>query len=200
MAFDWERGISGGLLPGFFGGEDPSEDANKYIAQIPGRTQQYFDPYIKAGTAALPQLQGQYNELMSDPGGMVNKIGAGYHESPGFQFALKKALAGGNRAFAAGGMAGSPSNAAWGMETAEGLANQDYQNYLKNALGQYGLGLGGEEKMAGWGQQSGSDFANMIAQTLAQQAAYKYQGGAAQNQNMNNLLSSGISLAGMFLP
>ena len=201
MAFDWNgqgnsqdqfnqmrnRGGSSGFL-GMF--SDPSEEANQYIGQIPGQTQQYFDPYINSGKNALPQLQGQYDQLMNDPGGMVNKIGQGYHESPGFQFSLQKALAGGNRSFAAGGMGGSPASANWGMETAEGLANQDYQSYLKNALSQYGLGLGGEEKMADRGQKSGSDYASMIADTLAAQGKLKYEGAKSQNDWWGNMFGN----------
>lgn len=175
MAIGSVAGGIGGLASGFFGNDDPRQAANM-MDNIPGRVKPFYQPYMDAGKSALPVLQGQYGNLLNDPGGMVNKIGAGYHESPGFQFALKKALAGGNRAFAAGGMGGSPSAANWGMETATGLANQDYNTYLQNALSQYGMGLKGEEGLAGMGQKAGSDYADMMAQALAQEAKIKYGG------------------------
>jgi hypothetical protein len=197
MAFNWDSfgkgtaagGVGAGLFGGLFGGNDPSEEASKYIDQIPGRTKQYYEPFINAGKEALPTLQGQYGDLLNDPGGMVNKIGSGYKQSPGFQFALQKALAGGNRAFAAGGMGGSPAAANWGMETAEGLASQDYDKYLSHALSQYGLGLGGEEKLAAGGQQAGSSYGDMISQALAAQAKLKYEGQKAQNDFWPDIFS-----------
>lgn len=207
MAFDWgnfgKGAMQGGLLPGiasgFFGGGDPSEAANKYIEQIPGRTQQYYDPYIQAGKGALPILQGQYGDLLNDPAGLINKIGAGYKESPGFKFALEKALAGGNRAFAAGGMGGSPAASNWGMETAQGLASQDYEKYLQHALSQYGLGLGGEEKMAGWGQQAGSSYADMIAQALAAQGKLAYEGEKSKNDFWPDIFSGAAKALPFFM-
>lgn len=207
MAFNWGnfgRGTaSGGLIPGiaqgFFGGDDPADAANEYIQQIPGQTKQYYEPYINAGKGALPILQGEYGKLLNDPSGMINKIGAGYKQSPGFKFALEKALAGGNRQFAGGGMGGSPSNALWGMETAEGLASQDYDKFLSHALSQYGLGLGGEEKMAGWGQQAGSSYADMMAQALAAQAKLKYESEKSKNDFWPDIMGSAAKALPFFM-
>lgn len=175
----------------WLGADKPANEASKYIGQIPGATSKYLNPYIEAGKGALPTLQGQYGNLLNDPGGMINKIGAGYKQSPGFKFALEKALAGGNRAFAAGGMGGSPSSSLWGMETAEGLASQDYNQFLQNALSQYGLGLAGEQNIFNTGAGTAKSMADMIAQVLAQQGAYKYQGAQA-NQNMGGQLIGSI--------
>jgi len=98
-----------GFLSGLFGGKgykNPADSANKYIDQIPGQTSQYFQPYINAGQNALPQLQGQYNDLLNNPGGKLNQMGGQFQQSPGFQFALQQALQGSGHAAAAGGMAG----------------------------------------------------------------------------------------------
>ncbi len=187
--------VGPGAYQNFFGGQDPSEAANKYIEQIPGKTAPNYQPFINSGTNALPQLQGQYDKLLNDPGGLVNKIGESYHESPGFQFALKNALAGGNRAFAAGGMGGSPGASNWGMETATGFANKDYNNYLEKALSRYDLGLGGEEKIASMGQQAGSNYGDMMAQALAAQAKLKYEGQQAQNSFWPDLVGGAAKAA-----
>ena len=170
--------------------KDPSKDTGKYLDQIPGRTSQYMNPYIEQGQRAGSNLEGQYGNLTSDPGAMVNKIGSGYQESPGFKFALERALAGGGRAAAAGGMAGSPTHEFENMQTASGLASQDYDKYLSHALDQYGLGLKGEEGMNERGYGASKEMSDMIAQVLAGQAGLKYAGQSSQNNMLSNLFQT----------
>lgn len=183
MGFFSGLGSIGAGIGGLFGGhkEDPSKKANEYISKIPGQTAPYYQPYINAGKDMLPQLQSQYFGLMNDPGGMLNKMGASYQQSPGFKFALDQALGAAGRGAAAGGMAGSPMHEQENMGVATGLANQDYYNWLGNVTGLFGQGLQGGQNIANMGQQASGSMADMIAQSLAQQAAYKYQGQAAKN-------------------
>jgi hypothetical protein len=174
-------------LDSLFGTKNPSKDAMKYLSQIPGQTQQYQRPWIEAGQGMLGGLSDQYNQLMGDPSGRLNQIGAGYKESPGFQNALKQALAASGHAQAAGGMAGTPQHQWNDMDQATGLASKDYNDYMHNALGVYGMGLEGGQHMADQGMQAGNNISDMIAQMLAQQGAYSYAGAASQNQNRNAL-------------
>src|SRR6185503_15277001 len=119
-------------------GTDPSKKASKYLNQVPGQIKPQYNPFIKAGNNQIPQLEEQYSGLLNDPGSMLNKFGESYHQSPGFDFALKQALQGAGNAAAAGGMAGSPMHEQENMELSTNLANQDYNNYLRNAMGLYG--------------------------------------------------------------
>lgn len=180
------------------GGKNPFEGANKYLEQIPGATGKYLDPYSNAGTGALGNLQGQYNSLLGGPGKKLNEIGGDYQQSPGFKFALDQALGGAGRAAAAGGMAGSPMHEQTNMSTATGLANQDYNNWMNNALGLYGKGLSGSEGMANMGLQAGTSMADNIAQMLAQQGQMKFAGDASKNQSnpWGNVLGGAGMLAG----
>jgi len=182
-----------------FGGKNPANSAMPYLNQIPGQTQQYQQPYFDAGKSQIPGLQDQYSQLMNDPGGKMNKIGEGFQESPGFKFAMQQAMQGGGHAAAAGGMAGSPQHEQQNMQMATDLGNQEYNNWMKNALGMYGQGLQGSQGMANQGQQAGQSMADMIAQTLAQQANLSFQGQSQQNQNQSdffgNLIKGGGSLA-----
>lgn len=179
---------------GFFdflsGGKNPANAAMPYLDKIPGQTQQYMQPYFDAGKGALPGLQDQYKQLLGDPGAFMNKIGGSYQQSPGFKFAMQQALQGAGNAAAAGGMAGSPQHQQQNMEVATGLANQDYGNWMQNALGLYGQGLSGQQGMAGMGQQAGQSMADMIAQTLAQQGNLAFQGQAQKNQNQSDLFGN----------
>lgn len=174
----------------FGGGKNPANSAMPYLNQIPGQTNQYYQPYFDAGKGALNPLQDQYKNLLGDPGSVMNKFGESYKQSPGFKFAMDQALMGGDRAAAAGGMAGTPTHQFQNMQLANDLASKDYNNYMQNALGLYGMGLSGEQGMAGMGQTAGQNLADMIAQTLAQQGNLAFQGQRQQNQNRSDLFGN----------
>jgi hypothetical protein len=187
-----------GWLDNIFG-KNPAEAAMPYLNQIPGQTNQYQQPFFDAGKNALNPLQEQYSGLLDKPGDKLNQIGGSYQQSPGFQFALQQALAAGNHASAAGGMSGTPTDQFNQMQMATGLANQDYNKWMENALGLYGKGLSGEQGMAEMGQKSGQSMADMIAQTLAQQGNLAYNGQAQQNQNRSDMFGNIAKLGGAAL-
>ena len=122
--------IFGAVKPTY---HDPMEAAAPYLNQIQPTMEQYYNPYVQMGL---------------NPGQSVNQIGQGFQQSPGLDFALQKALGAGNNAAAAGGMAGSPQHQYQNMQTATGLANQDYYNWLNQAQGQQRLGFEGTNQLA----------------------------------------------------
>ena len=83
------------------------------------------------------------------------------------------------------------------------MANQDYYNYLRNALGQYNVGLQGAQGIyntgAGMGRAAGEDMASY----LANQAKLAYEGQNAENQQQGGAFGSLLGglgqLGGMFL-
>lgn len=180
----------------FGGGKNPADAAMPYLNQIPGQTNQYQDPFFQAGKGALDPLKEQYNKLLGDPGAFMNKIGESYQQSPGYKFALEQALAAGNNAAAAGGMSGTPQSQYQQMQTVTGLANQDYNSWLGNALGLYGQGLSGEQGLANTGQQAGQNMADMIANLLAQQGNMAFRGAQEENSQRNSLLGGLGKLGG----
>lgn len=184
-----------GLFDFFGGGKNPADAAMPYFNQIPGQTNQYYQPWFEAGKNMIPGLTDQYNQLMNDPSKRLNDIGAAYKESPGFKFAMQQALQGSGHAAAAGGMAGSPQHEQQNMELAQNIASKDYNDYMNNALGLYGLGLNGGQNMSNQGQQAGQSMADMIAQTLAQQANMAFRGQQEKN-SMSNSLWSGLGKLG----
>lgn len=178
-------GIGSGLAGLFGGGKNPADAANKYIGQIPGQTSPYLNPWFQAGQQAIPGLQEQYAGLMGDPGGMLNKIGEHYQQSPGLHFAIQQALQGAGHAAAAGGMAGSPQHEQQNEQLANDLAAQDYYKWLGGATGLYGQGLAGQQGLSQQGQQAGQSMADIISQALAQQANLAYAGQQAKNQQQS---------------
>lgn len=194
--------LGSGLYNLFGGATNPADSAMKYFDQIPGKVAPYFNPYIQAGQGALSNLQGQYNNLVKDPNAVLNQMGKGYQASPGYQWQLNQALQGGNQAAAAGGMLGSPANQQWAQQTSQGLANQDYYNYLGKALGLYGTGLSGLEGINNTGYNASTNMANSWANTLAQQGNLSYAGQANQNQQQGGGFGAALgglgSLASLF--
>lgn len=183
-------GVAGGLgslgagLAGAFtgGGNNPYDAAGQYYNQIPDIAKQYFNPYIGAGQDALGQMQNQYGGLINDPNAVLNRIGKGYQQSPGYDWQMNQAMQAGNNAAAAGGMLGSPAHQQQNMEVAQGLANQDYYNYLQHALGLYGIGTQGLQGIGQMGYGASGDLAGLLSTALMNQGNLAYSGAAAQNQ------------------
>lgn len=179
-ALGW-GGIGSGLYSLFGGGKNPYDEAMPYANQIESGASKYMQPYMDKGMDALNALIGQYGGLINDPGGMLNKIGAGYQQSPGFQFSLNEAMRQMQNSAASGGQAGSPSTQAMMGQRAMGMANQDYGNYLDRATGMYNQGLG----IAGNINNQGFNASNQMVQALLQQLASQAQL-AGQSANYNN--------------
>ncbi len=172
------------------GGKNPANSAMPYLDQIPGQTKPYFEPYVNRGNEASNLAKEQYDALINRPGQKLNDIGNDFHESPGFKWAMEQALQGTNNLAAAHGMAGSPEHEQQNMTMATNLANQDYNDWLKQATGMYNTGLTGEQHQGDQGLEAGKSLADMIAQTLAQQGNLAFQGQAQKNQNQSNLFGT----------
>jgi hypothetical protein len=181
-------GLIGGGIGSLFGGyKDPSKEAMGHLDNIPDQLRRYFDPYINRGNQMGDLLQGEYGDLINDPGGRLNEIGGGYQQSPGFQFAMQQALQGAGNASAAGGMAGSPQHTQQNMELATNLANQDYNTWIQNALGLHGRGMGGAENMYGIGAEAGMGLGQNLASIEAQKARLAFESANSRNQQRGGI-------------
>lgn len=180
---------------------NPASHAMGYLNQIPGYLNQYLSPYINAGQNALPILQNQYSQLMNP--NFINQFGQGFQQSPGFNFQVNQATNAANRAAAAGGMLGSPEEQQNLATTVNGLANQDYYNWLQHAMGAYGMGLQGEQGINQMGFNASNNMAENLSNALMSQANLSYAGQANQNEMMGGLLGAGLgalgSIGGAFL-
>lgn len=190
-------GIMGMLDPlGIFGsGPNPADAAMPYLNKGQGIVDKYMDPYISAGQKALPTLQDQYGQLINNPGGVMNKIGAGFQQSPGYQWQVNQSLDAANKAAAASGMAGSPAEQQQIATTANQLANQDYNNYMNRGVGMYNTGLGGMSHIFDTGAQASTSAMQQLMDLINTQAQLAYAGQANQNQSKGGMLGSLMSLA-----
>lgn len=173
------------------------------IGQIPSQLKPYYDPFINAGTSAIPTLQDQYSKLMNDPGGMFNQMGQSFQKSPGFDFAMQQALQGSNHAAAAGGMAGSPQHEQQNQQLATNLADQDYYNYMDHVMPMYSQGLHGEEGLMHQGFSATSELTQQIAQALAAQSMMQFAQNAGKKQSQSDMFGDilgGAAAAMKFIP
>lgn len=176
--------------------KNPYESAQGFYNQIPGQLHQGYDPYINAGHEAMGQTQGQYGQLINDPNSIYNKLAGGYKQSPGFQWQMGQGINAANNAAAAGGMIGSPQHQQQAATMAEGLANQDFQNYMNSVTGLYGTGLQGMQGISNTGYGASTGLADSLANHLSMQGQTAFAGQAAQNQSKGDMWGNILGGAG----
>lgn len=183
--------------------ENPADSAMPYLEKISGETKPYYQPYMDAGNESLGTLQDQYNMLIDDPTIMMNKIGANYTASPGYQYNVDQATNSANNAAAAGGYVGSPAEQENLAKSISGIASQDYDTYMNQALQQYGMGLKGEEGINDMGYKANTGYANILDDVYSSEANLNYASQTGKNANSaakwNNLLKLGGMGAGYAL-
>jgi hypothetical protein len=161
---------------------NPYGQAQNYLNQIPGTITPYYNPYIQAGGRSLNTLENTYNQLLQNPGQTMNQIGSGFQADPGYQYNVQQATNAANQAAAAGGMQGTMQEQQQLAGTVSGLANQDYYNYLNNAMGLYGQGLSGLSGINQMGYGASTGLANSLKDVLESQAKTATAQQVAQNQ------------------
>jgi hypothetical protein len=200
--FSPEEGLAGGSsLGGWIAslfGHDPFSAAGKYFDQIPGVYNKAFSPYMHEGEQDLPYLHSQYQQMLEDPSGFLAKIGAGYKASPGYQYKVNEATRAANQAAAAGGMLGSPAEQASLASRVNGIASQDYNDYLDRALGVNKTGLGGVQGLENQGFGATQDYARSLADYLQSRASMAGAQTGYQNQQLQNAGGMLGGLAGIF--
>lgn len=197
---------------GLFGG---GQNAMRHLNDLPGMIGGYLDPYVKGGqdmfgrfgqeSSALTGLRGplqqQIMQMLQNPSAMLHGLGAGYKQSPGYQFQLGEAQKAANQAAAAGGMAGSPMHQQQAADVAQNMASKDYNNYLQQVLGLHGQGMGAGQNMYGMGfqglgqgaqmgLQAGSNMANLIAQNQNNKASLDFMRDQMKRQGIMGGLGS----------
>lgn len=191
-----------GFLDKLFGTGSKNNPANagmSYLNQIPGATQPYFQPFIDRGAQSGNALDEQYKQLTSNPGEFFSKLGQGYKQSPGYQFKLNQALNAGQNASAAGGMLGTPADQQQQMGTANDIASQDYNDYMQNVLGLFGMGQQGQQQFQQQGFDASRGYGENLGNVLGSQAQLAYQGKAGQNAARGNNWSNLFKLGGTAL-
>lgn len=178
--------IQPGAIPGLLGDalwNNPYGAGKRYMDQYEQGLPGMYNPYMQRGERAGAMEENQIGQLLGDPGGRLNQIGEGYHKSPGYNYALHQALQGGSNAAAAGGMAGTPQHQQQAMQTATGMANQDYNNWLSKALGMYGQGMQGANSLYSGGLNATEHMSGDLGSVLGAQASRAQSEADAKNKH-----------------
>lgn len=189
--------FSGGLaqfLNGMFGNSGaPYEDAMKEMQKYFQMSQGYQNPFLQAGTNAIPQYQSWLGQ-MQDPSKFINNQMNNYQASPWSQFMQNQAMRAGQNAGSASGMTGSTPLMMQMQQNAGNIASGDMQNWLGNVLGinqQYGAGL---NNMMGYGQHS-ADIMSQLAQMMGgQMGAGAFGQKQGENQDWSNTMGGLINM------
>ncbi len=180
-------------------GPDPMEEADKFYKRVPGKVTPYYDPYINAGKSSLEDIQGQYKDLMNDPGSILSRLGKGYQSSPGYDFRKNQGLQAINNAAASGGMQGTMNHQQQAGDLAGNLASEDYNGYLQNALNLWGKGLQGKEGLSSQGFNASSQLADLLGGNMMSRGNLAYTGAANKNKSNTDTLGGIGGLASKFI-
>ena len=204
---------------------NPSDDAQDYLEQIPGELSSTLSPYIDAGQQALPYLQNNYSQLLklgqplgqeahslaTNPVAVFNKIGSQYQQSPAYQWQYDQAEQSAANAANAGGYTGDPEEQYYSAEIGNDMANKDFYNWISQVMGigKYGMGeesdlyktgLGGEQSLYNTGANEANQLAEGIAQAMMAEANNAYAGTESENQRKGFLTGTALGgLAGFLL-
>ena len=180
------------ILHKIFGGghHNASSAANKYLSQIPDVGHEYYDPFIQQGQQAGQKAQGQYDALMNDPSGFINKLMEQYKTSEGYNFQKDQLTKDLGATAASGGIAGTPLDQMNQGQAIQGLLSKDQQQFLENALGVYGRGLTGQEGTATRGYDASGRMADLRGGALNQQGGLAFHDAQQRNQNQSELFQS----------
>jgi hypothetical protein len=200
MAFD--SGMFGSGLGGFLGGMfgdsgKPYDKAMEQYQQWANKAQGTQQPFLDAGTGAIPQYQ-EWLDKQKDPTKFINDTMGQYQESPYAQYLQKQSLRAGQNAASASGMSGSTPLMQQMQQNAGNIASQDQNQWLQNVLGintQYGQG---QNNLMTGGQNAANSLTNMYNNMGQQMGQAAYGQEAGKNQDRNNMFGGIGSLIGSF--
>lgn len=143
------------------------------IGALANRFDQRYEPQRQAGNAALAQLQAA----------LLGGDTSGFTQSPGYQFRMQEGQKAIERAAAAAGGFGSGSNLKDLTRFGQGVASQEYGDYVSRLLGLQQVGAQATAQSA----QTALGMQGLRSSLLGQQAGYLGQQGAVAGALGSNL-------------
>ena len=185
----------GSLFGGILGStNNPYKDAMKQFQKYANQSAGYQNPFFNLGKDSIGPYQ-DWLSGMKDPSEFLNNLMGNYKESEGSKYLQDQAMKAATNAASASGLTGSTPFQLQAQQNASGIAAEDMNSWLQNALGinsQYGQGLQGN---INFGQNAANNLSNIFG-NLGQNMG---QGKFGQNQMNNNNLSDIFSgLLGLF--
>jgi len=202
MAFDSQMFGSGlgGMLGGLFGGDSgkPYDKAMEQYLQWGNKAQGTQQPFLNAGTQAIPEYQ-KWLQGQEDPSKFINNLMGQYQASPYSQYLQQQAQRAGQNIGSASGLMGSTPLMEQMQQNAANISSQDMNQWLQNVLGintQYGQG---EENLMKGGQTAANSLTDLYNKMGQQMAEQSYNKEASKQNNFWNTLGGVGSMIGSFL-
>lgn len=162
----------------------------------------YFDPFTRA-YAGAPQMVADAYGLGGTAG--TDRAQTAFRTSPGYQFAFDQGLQALDRSAASRGMLNSGNQQQDLMKFGQGLADQEYQNWLKGLGGIADAGFGAAQgqtgrqgTLAGLDMRSGEGAANIWG-NVGRSLADLYQPQPQQQSGLSSAIAGGLNLGGALL-
>lgn len=188
-----------GALGGLFGNSGkPYDKAMQQYEKWGAQAQQAQNPFLNAGSTALPDYQ-KWLQGQSDPSGFMNNLMGQYTESPYNQYLQQQNQRAGTNFASASGLMGSTPMMEQMQQNSANISQQGMNDWLQQVLGinsQYGQG---QQGLVQGGQNAANALTNMYAQMGQQMGEQTYNKHAAKQNDMWNMIGGIGSLAGMFL-
>ena len=189
----------GGFLGGLFGDSgSPYGEAMDQYQQWANKAQNVQNPFLNAGTGAIPQYQ-DWLKKMQDPSGFMNNLMGGYQQSPYAKYLTNQSMRAGQNAASASGLSGSTPFMEQMQQNAGNIASGDMNKWLESVLGintEYGKGVG---NMMGMGQNAANALTNMYGDMGKSMGEAAYGQKAGENSDFMNMLGGVGSMIGSFL-
>lgn len=189
----------GALFGGMMGNSgEPYQDAMDQYQKYFGQAAKFQNPFMKAGTDAIPGFQNWLG-TMKDPSGFINNLMSNYKQSPWAKYQLQNATRAATNVGSASGLTGSTPMMQQAQQNAANISSGDMNNWLGNVLGvnsQYGQG---EQSLINTGANSANALTNLYGNFGQNMGEAAYGKAAGENQDESNMWGGLFQLAGMFL-
>lgn len=157
--------------------------------EIYGKNEGYLSPMVAQGGQATPIINGLLG--LGDATAANNAFNT-YKNSSGYDWRFKQGLNGVTSGFAGGGMLKSGSAMKSLNDYGQGMASQEFGNYLGSLGNQQGFGLSAASALAGVGQ----NYANSLGSIYQQNGANQASAALVKSQNTANAFGSLAGAAG----
>ena len=187
-------GPAASIIGGLFGDSGaPYEAAMDQYQDFMNRAEKVQNPFINAGTNAIPQFQ-EWLSGMKDPSAFINNLMGQYKESPYARYQQQQAMRAARNAGSASGLTGSTPLLQQMQQNAANISSQDMNSWLQNVLGintQYGQGVSG---LINTGQNSANALTNMYGDMGRAMAEAAYGREAGDQNDLWNVIGGAASL------
>lgn len=173
----------------------PFAEAERAYGPNMDRAAQAYNPFYQAGTQAMGNYQ-QGLDKMKDPTAYLNNLMGNYKESDYAKYLQDQTSKAGMNAASASGLIDSTPFAQQMQQNAAGIASQDMDKWLRNALGINKDYLTGQSDIYGKGLTAAQGMSNVFGQRAQDEAGLAYGKEAAGQAGSGGIIGGLLKMFG----